>query len=503
MVESQRFDALVKRLSGVRLSRSQAVRGLAGGALLLLGAVPAEEVASARTRRRQARERKKAATAGTRGARRTICHCASNDPASCTTLRLGKRGRRRHLRHECDYEGECIPGKAGTCTPPIPGCTQDGDCAAPTPFCVNRVCVECRNDVGCTTGYVCRAGVCVAGCASKADCPAQTPACVNGACVACARDSDCGVEERCVDNTCVPACPDLQPSDDLQAAIDATPAGGVLNLCPGTWLLTSPVSVAKDLTVRGAGTAQSIIDGGGVVRVLEISQNVTARVEDLTVTNGHAESGGGIYTQGTLRLTEVAVTDNTAVTGGGGIHNDFPGALTLQAGSRVSGNRATDGGGIFNEGGTVTLESDSRVADNDATSDGGGIRISNGLVTLRNRSRVSGNTALGGGGGIYNFGTLMLETGSIVGGDMAADANSARVGGGIYNSFGEMTLQDGSRVTGNSAIENGGGIASFNSTETVGLGALICNNAPSDKQCAGSFTGPGACPNPSSGICPA
>ena len=68
---------------------------------------------------------------------------------------------------------------------------------------------------------------------------------------------------------------------------------------------------------------------------------------------------------------------------------------------------------------------------------GGGID-NFGTLTLEAGSRVSGNVAGGGGGGIFNFsdGEVTLEAGSIVGGANAGDGNTADKGGGIFNNIG-------------------------------------------------------------------
>jgi hypothetical protein len=83
-------------------------------------------------------------------------------------------------------------------------------------------------------------------------------------------------------------CVGLQPTDNLQHAIDATAPGATLTLCPGTWALTSTILIAKNkrLTLIGAGAGQSILDGGKAVQVLYVFRDAVVTVQNLTITKG-------------------------------------------------------------------------------------------------------------------------------------------------------------------------------------------------------------------------
>ncbi len=126
-------------------------------------------------------------------------------------------------------------------------------------------------------------------------------------------------------------------------------------------------------------------------------------------------SGGGIYTSGTLTLSDSTIANNTATGGpGGGISNDLGGAFTL-VNSTIVGNTSTDdaGGGIFTSGGRTSLV----------------------FCT------VYGNTAHGAGGGIFTAaGQGQFEmTNSLVAQNRAAsgpDLAGVLISGG-YNLIGE------------------------------------------------------------------
>jgi hypothetical protein len=190
----------------------------------------------------------------------------------------------------------------------------------------------------------------------------------------------------CQAGVCVQTC--LPPTANLQGAIDAAPAGVTVTLCAGAWALTGTIRIARNLTLIGAGAGQSILDGGGAVRVLQIAAGTTVTVQDLTITRGSDTLGWGIHTKGALRLVRCAVTGNTATTQGGGIINF--GALLL-TGTAVTGNSAQFGGGIFNDNGTVTLQAGSRVSGNTAIV-GGAISNLAGSVTVETAALVCYNT---------------------------------------------------------------------------------------------------------------
>src|ERR1051326_517059 len=86
------------------------------------------------------------------------------------------------------------------------------------------------------------------------------------------------------------------------------------------------------LTINGAGAATTIIamgngtDGKGLDRVFHIMSN--AAISGVTIRNGHVlDMGGGIYNTsnltsgGSLTLTNVVITANSADNDGGGIQN--------------------------------------------------------------------------------------------------------------------------------------------------------------------------------------
>ena len=190
----------------------------------------------------------------------------------------------------------------------------------------------------------------------------------------------------------------MRPTHDLKAAIDAAAPGSTLTLCAGTWIVPRSLKIEKDLTLIGAGSDQSILDGGNTTTVLHVNGDVTVKLADLTVTRGKSPTtAGGLSNSGDLTLRNVAVTANKSESGGGLFRAG--GKLRLAAGTRVSSNSAI---------GEFTLDGK-----------GGGIRILQGSVILDAGSSVTNNHASGGGGGIYSNvqNAVTINPGSTVSGN--------------------------------------------------------------------------------------
>jgi Bacterial Ig-like domain (group 3) len=284
----------------------------------------------------------------------------------------------------------------------------------------------------------------------------------------------------------------IQVNADTSAAadtIDLTGVSGTITLSNGVLELsrtTGPV------TITGPGAWALNISGNGVSQLFQIDSNVTASISGLTVEDGTtAGTGGGVYNQGNLSVSNTIFFGNTA-NDGGGIGNNG-GALTVTD-STFSHNgggiayRTGNGGGIYISAGTVTISGSTFIWNTetgiyDATNDGGGIYISSGSLTVsgstftRNDVGYLGN---GDGGGIYISSGTVTVSGSTFTNNYAGtnDQGNKSEGGGICNDGGTLTVA-GSAFTGNRAASsthaNGGGIFNDGATLTVS-GSTFTNN---------------------------
>lgn len=240
--------------------------------------------------------------------------------------------------------------------------------------------------------------------------------------------------------------------------------------------LSGDLDIADTATITGAGTASTVIDGGGVDRIFDIDPSgigVSATISNLTIRNGNlpGESGGGVRNRGMLSLNNTSLSGNASAIDGGAILN--LGTLTLHNG-RVSGNSASrNGGGIFNGSASSLTVTASTVSSNAATatgSDGGGIFNANSATLNLTNSTITSNTANDAGAGIFND---TGATATFVNDTISNNTASTGSGGGIFNA-GAATLTN--TIVANNAGNNcGGSITSggnnLDSASSCGFGA--------------------------------
>jgi IPT/TIG domain len=202
-------------------------------------------------------------------------------------------------------------------------------------------------------------------------------------------------------------------------------------LSGSTITLDNVMTISANITITGLGAANLAVSGGNAHEVFSVNSGVTASISGLTIENGLAKSGGGIFNHGTLTLTNDDVSNNSATSytfyvQGGGIFNS--GTLTISA-STITGNTTfSDGGGIYNTG-TLTM-SNSTVFGNAAYTAGGGIDAASGTVTLTDCT-VAGNH------GWNNNGSLPTEGGGIFrGGAATLNMNNTIVANNITAGLG-------------------------------------------------------------------
>jgi hypothetical protein len=275
---------------------------------------------------------------------------------------------------------------------------------------------------------------------------------------------------------------DSGPGSLRQALADANDGDTINFAVTGTiGLISGELLVDKSVTISGPGANNLAVDGSANSRVFYIGSDRIVSISGLTITNGMPSGflpgGGGLYNdQATLTLSNCAISNNSANTGGGIYNDGFESSATLLISNcALTSNSARFGGGIYNDGfdgGVAVL-----TINNSVLSDNSGGGVFNdafaGFAWLTlNDSTLSGNSA-NFGGGIYNsglmgFAPLTLNNSTFTG-------NRALVqGGGIYNDHGALTL-DSSMISGNSAQTQGGGI--YNDGSQEGIATLISSSS--------------------------
>ncbi len=214
-----------------------------------------------------------------------------------------------------------------------------------------------------------------------------------------------------------------------------------IDVAPGIYI--ENLAINRNLEIKGANEATTIIDGGGTDTVVKtLGGDVT--ICFVTIRNGKTNSdGGGILNQApSLLLCDSIVTNNQGGYGGG---IEGFGALDLQN-DTISGNTAATGcgGGVNVANNLATLYLfNSTIERNhaiDATLGNGGGICNSGAVTVTN-STISANTASRSGGGIENGATgslVSLYNVTIAANVADADSNGTGRGGGVHNISGAI-----------------------------------------------------------------
>jgi predicted outer membrane repeat protein len=233
--------------------------------------------------------------------------------------------------------------------------------------------------------------------------------------------------------------------DTIQGAIDAASNGDTVVILPNT---CTPEGVyfeninflGKAITARSLDPADpaiveaTIIDGNqsGSVVTFESGEGADTVLDGLTIRNGLAESGGGIYcSTSSPTISKCAITNNAAWASGGGLH-----CWNLSSPTMTDCAFVANVGGFYGGGGAMSVLHDGSSP------------------TLTNCSFVE-NVALEFGGGMYN-----ADGGRATLTDCTFIANGSAYGGAIFSSFGGPLTLANCVFIGNFAGLHGGGIYS-------------------------------------------
>jgi CSLREA domain-containing protein len=319
-------------------------------------------------------------------------------------------------------------------------------------------------------------------------------------------------------------CADASNNCTLRAAImEANALGGAdtIVLPAGTYTLTlGPADdeenfdgaradigdldiLGSDLTITGAGAASTIIDGGGIDRIIEVNDfagpgvAVNVTISGVTLRNGNTQvspfgyfpPGGAIQFDGfgsinkRLTLSNCKILNNNADAQGGGVSVIF-GSLTIDN-TEISGNtsRHATGGGVSHDAGSSAIAGKSLVVTNSTFSnnratdgafgDGGGLKFGgNASFDVENNS-FSGNTAGANGGGIHGDAPTVANSKTIS--KNKFESNSAKSGGAVFNRNGTTNFSL-NVVVGNTASMDSSGTGFRQGASAIGTTATLINN---------------------------
>ncbi|MBZ0252475.1 MAG: right-handed parallel beta-helix repeat-containing protein, partial [Candidatus Methylomirabilis sp.] len=201
------------------------------------------------------------------------------------------------------------------------------------------------------------------------------------------------------------------------------------------------LDISASVTIRGAGAAQTTVDGAGVDRVFHLYNQFptgrTVTIRDMTIRGGDARDrpaavtgmGGGVLNDGLEATLEDCVIEENIASSGGGVANfGIPADLTLRR-SVIRNNDAGSGGGVLSGYQSRLVVEDATISGNSATSGGGGgLQFSTFAQATISGSTISDNGAAGDGGGVQAQDAAVSVANSTIPGN-AAGGPSGRGGG--------------------------------------------------------------------------
>ena len=253
-------------------------------------------------------------------------------------------------------------------------------------------------------------------------------------------DGDCSLREAVESansDTAIDACTAGSGWDTVQV-----PAGEYqLNLTGANedGNATGDLDILESVNIIGAGSGSTTINGMSADRVLHVDPTnggVTLDLQDVTITNGSSENGGGIRAaNGVTIIRGSELSQNTAVDSGGAIHIDY-GSLH-----------------VF----TSTIQNNVVLAG--TVSNGGGIYSGEAVVKLINTT-VSHNSAFDGAGIYARYGSVSLDATKVLSNVNYIDAGRDTYGGGVYADGGHLWIGNQSEIANNESASYGGGVYS-------------------------------------------
>ncbi|OQX72237.1 MAG: hypothetical protein B6D61_14510, partial [Bacteroidetes bacterium 4484_249] len=180
---------------------------------------------------------------------------------------------------------------------------------------------------------------------------------------------------------------------NIYDAVDISINGGTIIITNGVYVLSSQITVDKNISIRSVnGAENTIIDGNNSNRCFYL-YNDYITISGLTILNGNAinSNGGGLYCRGTNPvIRNCTIANNHADSTAGGI---YKGTICS---SEITGNSAVNAGGTYN-----SVVNNSTIIRNLANNNGGGTyggAINNSIIYYNSAKNDSNRH-----GGTYNY----------------------------------------------------------------------------------------------------
>ena len=201
----------------------------------------------------------------------------------------------------------------------------------------------------------------------------------------------------------------------IQSAIDASTAGAVICVSPGTYNERIRFN-GKAVKVLGRDGAEATFLNGeaeGSVATFANNEGVNSILEGFAITNGNAEFGGGVYiSNADPTLTRLILSGNHASQHGGGIYMTASDATLKNADIR-SNSALYRGGALYAENGSEPVIQNLICAGNTAQM-GGALTFYAGATTDLVNVTIFKNQAVRGGAVYLHYTNVHMTNGALV-----------------------------------------------------------------------------------------
>jgi hypothetical protein len=274
----------------------------------------------------------------------------------------------------------------------------------------------------------------------------------------------------------------------LRGAVACATAGQTVTFSPflvtfGTLTITltsGEISIGQSIAIDGSGAPGMIVDAGNNSRVFNISASGPVTLTALTLQRGSVTNaaGGAVYdsSSSALVLNGVNVLSSTVTFGtGGGLYANGP--LTLTNSDFISDTSTSNGGGAVAGGAAVVTGG--RFERDTCTTGGcsGGAVFGFASLTISGTDFLT-NTSLSQGGAAYTLANAVLTNGSFQGNKCTSGGCQ---GGGLYVNN-SLTLT-GTEFINNTSTSDGGG--AYTLANAVLTNGSFQGNKCTDNPCHG------------------
>jgi CSLREA domain-containing protein len=266
--------------------------------------------------------------------------------------------------------------------------------------------------------------------------------------------------------------------------------------------ISSTLCITGNMTLTGADSATTVIDGVLVGRVFFVSSGATVSINKVTIQHGaqiggsNDRGGGGVNNQGSLNLSSDLFTENKSDVGGGGVYN--AGNLTVEgctfqfnSGRAIAANYATtsidltyfnqnsgfQGAAIYTYFGTLQVSNS--TFSNNTVEENGILAAFSTPTTIVNSTFSSNNVGNAGTIVTSGLGSSLMMNGDTVYGNIVGNSND-----GIYSASG--ILSDSATIA-NTILANNGisGTSDCNVGVLTNLGHNLIKTSPFIRVCQG------------------